>query len=86
MNNGWTLLSVVTGTFPPSKDLENFLKTFLEEHFGEGGAESKADIIIRFAYSSLIKTCRIGPRGRIHTHVELEQALVILFITLGSPL
>ncbi|KAI8914434.1 Rho GTPase activation protein [Gorgonomyces haynaldii] len=78
---GWTLMSVLTVTFPPSKNLENYLKNFIEERFDLGGHESKLDTIIRYSLSSLIKTCKTGPRGRTMTIQELDQTLQAPFKT-----
>lgn len=69
-------MALLTVTFPPSKNLEYYLRHFLEEHFDTDGHDSKTDVVIRYAHSSLSKTCKIGPRGRVHTLAELEQALV----------
>lgn len=74
--HGWTLLGILTATFPPSKDLENYLKSFIEANYDQGGHDSKMDIAIRYSFISLQKICRVGPRGRVHTMVELEQAIV----------
>jgi hypothetical protein len=79
VHRGWQLMSVLVGTFPPSKNLENYLKSFLRENFNLGGAESELDTIIRFAFTTLQRTCKTGPRGRTLTQAELDQALVLLF-------
>ena len=74
-------MDILTCTFPPSKNLENYLKTFIEEQFDQGGHDSPLDITIRHALSSVGKTCKMGPRGRTHTAAELEEALVAPFKT-----
>lgn len=69
-------MGVLVATFPPSKNLENYLKTFLKDNFNTGGEGSFLDTVIRFAFGSLTKTSKSGPRGRSMTRAELDQALV----------
>jgi hypothetical protein len=76
VHRGWQLMSVLVGTFPPSKNLENYLKNFLHENFDLGGAGSELDTIVRFSFNTLLRTCKTGPRGRTLTQAELEQSLV----------
>jgi hypothetical protein len=80
VHRGWQLMSVLVGTFPPSKNLENYLKNFILEHFNLAGTDSDLDTIVRFAFNTLQRTCKTGPRGRSLTQAELDQALVLLFL------
>lgn len=75
VERGWQMMGVLVATFPPSKNLENYLKTFLMDNFNSGGEGSSMDIVIRFAFGSLNRTCKTGPRGRSLTRAELDQAL-----------
>ncbi len=76
MERGWQILGVLVASFAPSKNLENYLKSILKDNFSNGGEGSFLDTVIRFAFGSLQKTCKSGPRGRSMTRAELDQALV----------
>ena len=69
-------MGVLVATFPPSKNLENYLKNFVIEHFNLEGQGSQLDIIIRHSSSTLARTCKTGPRGRTMSKAELDQVLV----------
>jgi hypothetical protein len=69
-------MAVMTSTFPPSKNLENYLKNFIYENQQGFPKDSKLCTIGKYAMSSLNKTCKAGPRGRSYTPIELDQALV----------
>jgi hypothetical protein len=69
-------MGVLAATFPPSKNLENYLKNFIIEHFNLEGQGSPLDVIIRHTSSSLTRTCKKGPRGRTMSKAELDQVLV----------
>ena len=74
------MLSVVTVTFPPSKNFEAYLMQFILEHFSH--TENKVNILSRYAHSRLLKICKRGPRGKVLTLAEIERASVsLLFIT-----
>ncbi|KAJ3304423.1 hypothetical protein HDV03_002767 [Kappamyces sp. JEL0829] len=75
VHRGWQVMGVLVATFPPSKNLENYLKNFVQQHFGLEGAGSALDTIIRHAYSVLVRTCKTGPRGRTMTRAELDQVV-----------
>ncbi|KAJ1336502.1 hypothetical protein BSLG_007286 [Batrachochytrium salamandrivorans] len=72
---GWQLMDIICSTFPPSKSLDNYLKNFIQQHFGTDGPGSQLDTIIRHIVGCLARTCRIGPRGRTMTHAEINQVL-----------
>ncbi|KAJ3321192.1 hypothetical protein HDV06_004535 [Boothiomyces sp. JEL0866] len=75
VKRGWQMMNVLTSTFPPSKNLENYLKQFIEDNFNLDSEGGFLDTVIRSASSSLARTCKTGPRGRTMTHAELEQVL-----------
>lgn len=81
---GWKFFQVLTATFPPSKNLENYLKSFIAERFQKFPKDSQLYIISKYALTSLGKTCKTGPRGRSYTPLELDQALVQFFLTVAS--
>ncbi|KAI8925684.1 Rho GTPase activation protein [Entophlyctis helioformis] len=72
---GWQFMDIVCCTFPPSKNFEYYLKSFIQQHFGSGGPGSKFDTVVRHASSALNRTCKTGPRGRTMTNAEIDQAL-----------
>eukprot|EP00842_Homolaphlyctis_polyrhiza_P001057 jgi/Hompol1/1952/HPOL_005807-RA len=75
VKKGWQLMDIVCSTFPPSKNLENYLKSFLQQNFNAGGQGSELDMIVRHASASLIRIGKIGPRGRTMTPAEIDQVL-----------
>ncbi|KAJ3256257.1 hypothetical protein HK103_005620 [Boothiomyces macroporosus] len=75
VKRGWQMMNVLTSTFPPSKNLENYLKQFIEDNFNLDSEGGFLDTVIRSAAASLARTCKTGPRGRTMTHAELEQVL-----------
>ncbi|KAJ3272761.1 hypothetical protein HDV01_005289 [Terramyces sp. JEL0728] len=75
VKRGWQMMNVLTSTFPPSKNLENYLKQFIEDNFNLDSEGGFLDTVIRSASNSLARTCKTGPRGRTMTHAELEQVL-----------
>lgn len=77
VQRGWQMMGILVSTFPPSKNLENYLKNFLQANFNTEGSGSFLDTVIRYGYATLTRVCRTGPRGRTMTKAELEQALVI---------
>ncbi|EGF77726.1 hypothetical protein BATDEDRAFT_91387 [Batrachochytrium dendrobatidis JAM81] len=75
LKRGWQLMDIICSTFPPSKNLDNYLKNFIQQHFGIDGPGSQLDTIIRHTSGSLLRTSRIGPRGRTMTPAEINQVL-----------
>ena len=69
-------MNVLVMTFPPSKNFENYLKNFIQSHFNIVSPEAHLGVIIRYTSTSLTKICKTGPRGRVMTFAELEQAIV----------
>ena len=71
---GWRLLSVICGVFPPSKNLELYLKNFVQE--AHNHTESDITIIAKHSSKSLTRLCKVGPKGRTLTIPEIERAWV----------
>lgn len=61
--------------FPPSKNLDNYLKSFIQQNFDLDGNGGFLDIVIRHTYCTLSRTCKSGPRGRTLSKLEFEQVL-----------
>ncbi|RIA84346.1 hypothetical protein C1645_808810 [Glomus cerebriforme] len=72
IRKGWELLSVITVTFPPSKNFEAYLMQFTVDHFSH--AENQIDILSKHVHNRLLKICKRGPRGKVLTLAEIERA------------
>ena len=69
-------MDILTVTFPPSKNLENYLKNFILQHFDIEGASEKLETVIKHSSASLLKICKTGPRGRTMNVAELQHTIV----------
>ncbi|KAJ3180906.1 hypothetical protein HDU87_001552 [Geranomyces variabilis] len=69
---GWILLCVITIAFPPSKNLEDYLKSFVQEHMGK--SDKKLDVVIQHCWKKLARICTTGPRGKTPTIAEIHRA------------
>lgn len=73
-------MSSFTSSFPPSKNLENYLKSFIHSKIDLDGPNGYIDTIIRYSFVALTKVCKIGPRGRTLSKSEFEHVLVTQII------
>lgn len=73
---GWQLLCVLLITFPPSKDFEMYLRSFIQTHLSHH--EGRIDIMAKFSLRRLDVISKKGPRGKPPTISELETASVRL--------
>ncbi|KAF8629128.1 hypothetical protein AX17_005714 [Amanita inopinata Kibby_2008] len=69
---GWQLLCVLLITFPPSKNFEAHLKSFIHSHTSQ--QEGRVDIMAKYCARRLAAICRKGPRGKAPTVSEIETA------------
>ncbi|KAK9710500.1 hypothetical protein K7432_008395 [Basidiobolus ranarum] len=69
---GWQLMSIVTVVFPASKNFEEYLKTFYRTHFQS--SDPKVPIMSKHCYNKLTRISKSGPRGKIPSTTEIEQA------------
>ncbi|KAF8828813.1 hypothetical protein HHX47_DHR3000364 [Lentinula edodes] len=69
---GWQLLCVLLITFPPSKDFEMYLRSFIQTHLSHH--EGRIDIMAKFSLRRLDVISKKGPRGKPPTISELETA------------
>ena len=76
IERGWTLMDILTTTFPPSKNLENYLKNFILQHLNIEDASEKLKITIKHSSVGLLKVCKAGPRGRTMNIAELQHTIV----------
>jgi hypothetical protein len=73
---GWELLSVVCVTFPSSKNFEDYLKCFIQQHFNE---PDNIGIMAMHCYKKLIRIINTGPKGKAPTFGEIEHAKAAAF-------
>ncbi|KAI8814450.1 Rho GTPase activation protein [Cladochytrium replicatum] len=69
---GWQFMCVITIAFPPSKNFEEYLKSFVQQHFGV--RENRVDILSKHAHKKLLRICKVGPRGKTISLQEIERA------------
>ncbi|KAJ3054221.1 hypothetical protein HK097_002390 [Rhizophlyctis rosea] len=69
---GWLLLCVVSIAFPPSKNFEDYLKSFVQQHMNEH--ENQVDVLAKHCMKKLLRICKTGPRGKTPTAQEIERA------------
>ncbi|KAF8348171.1 Rho GTPase activation protein [Amanita rubescens] len=69
---GWQSLCVLLITFPPSKNFETHLRSFIQSHTGQ--QEGRVDIMAKYCMRRLAAICRKGPRGKAPSISEIETA------------
>ncbi|ORZ35798.1 hypothetical protein BCR44DRAFT_35437 [Catenaria anguillulae PL171] len=82
LKRGWELMACLTPTFPPSKNFEEYLKTFVAGAAQGNGAAAastggeardKVAVIAAHCLNKLERSCRNGPRGKTPTVPEVER-------------
>ena len=71
---GWQLLCVLLVTFPPSKDFETYLRSYLQRATMQH--EGRVDVMAKYCLRRLAYISRKAPRGKPPTPVEIETASV----------
>ncbi len=66
------LLCVLLVVFPPSKNFEAYLRSFIAERLGQ--TQGRIDIMAKYCLSRLTTISQKGPRGRTPTAQEIESA------------
>ncbi|KAG6857777.1 hypothetical protein H0H87_004193 [Tephrocybe sp. NHM501043] len=69
---GWQLLCVALVTFPPSKNFETYLTSFLQQHTAQH--EGRVDVMAKYCLRRLAYISKKGPRGKPPTLAEIETA------------
>lgn len=69
---GWQLLCVLLATFPPSKDFETYLRSYLQQ--ATSHHEGRTDVMAKYCLRRLAYVSRKGPRGKPPTVAEIETA------------
>jgi hypothetical protein len=88
VRKGWELLACYAGTFPPSKNFEEYLRQFLQAHahdcanqFVHPKNPLNQDIMVLATHciKLLDRCCRNGPRGKTPSEAEIERMMVAAF-------
>ncbi|KAI0074739.1 hypothetical protein K474DRAFT_1709623 [Panus rudis PR-1116 ss-1] len=69
---GWQLLCVLLVTFPPSKNFETSLRSYLQQSTSQH--EGRIDVMAKYCLRRLANISRKGPRGKPPTLPEIETA------------
>ncbi|KAJ6495627.1 hypothetical protein C8R47DRAFT_1115791 [Mycena vitilis] len=69
---GWQLLCVLLITFPPSKNFETYLRSFIQQHMNQ--QEGRVDVMAKYCVKRLAFISKKGPRGKPPTAAEIETA------------
>ncbi|KAK7472964.1 hypothetical protein VKT23_001068 [Stygiomarasmius scandens] len=69
---GWQLLCVLLITFPPSKNFETYLQSFIQQHTSK--QEGRVDVMAKYCLKRLDFISKKGPRGKPPTVAEIETA------------
>ncbi|KAJ7124972.1 hypothetical protein C8R44DRAFT_914333 [Mycena epipterygia] len=69
---GWQLLCVLLITFPPSKNFETYLRSFIQQHTTQ--QEGRVDVMAKYCMKRLVFIAKKGPRGKPPTSAEIETA------------
>eukprot|EP01137_Pigoraptor_chileana_P021021 Opistho-2@84196 len=74
---GWVLISLCVTMFPPSRNLESYLRNYIQQHFAD--SDFKVITLSKYSIKKLAKVCETGPRIRVPTVPEVERAMVAPF-------
>ncbi|KAL1673920.1 hypothetical protein EV122DRAFT_293784 [Schizophyllum commune] len=69
---GWQLICVLLITFPPSKNFESYLRSFIQQHTAK--QEGRIDVMAKYCLRRLAVISKKGPRGKAPTVTEIETA------------
>ncbi|KAG8848131.1 hypothetical protein FRB91_011175 [Serendipita sp. 411] len=69
---GWQLLCVLVVTFPPSKNFEEYLRSFIRERSTH--TEGRVDVMSKYCIAKLRVITKKGPRGKAPGLQEIEIA------------
>ncbi|OSD01265.1 hypothetical protein PYCCODRAFT_1445770 [Trametes coccinea BRFM310] len=69
---GWQLLCVLLVTFPPSKDFETSLRSYIQQATHQ--QEGRIDVMAKYCLRRLAYISKKGPRGKPPTTAEIETA------------
>ncbi|KAJ9088740.1 hypothetical protein DSO57_1020145 [Entomophthora muscae] len=70
---GWQILASIVICFPPSKNFQNYFKNFIR--LSQRNGDSDVCVIATYCQSKLMRICKSGPRGKVPSLPDLEQAM-----------
>jgi hypothetical protein len=76
VSKGWELMAVMSNTFPPSKNFEDYLKDFIGKQQAGGAADPRIQAMAKYCQTKLGRICKIGSRGKTPSFAEIERARV----------
>ncbi len=71
---GWDLMCIACSYFPPTKDLEQWLLSYIKEQLKLEDLKLRA--YAAYCLRRLPKVCSLGARGRVPTVKEIERTKV----------
>lgn len=74
VRKGWEILCILTVTFPPSKNLENYLNDFVSQNHHV--QENHVDVFSQHVTNKLKRICLKGAKGKVLTSAEIARAKV----------
>lgn len=69
---GWQILCVLLTAFPPSKNFETYLRSFMLQHTSH--SEGRVDVMAKHCLRRLVAISMRGPRGKPPSVAEIETA------------
>ncbi|KAI7903019.1 Rho GTPase activation protein [Cokeromyces recurvatus] len=72
IRKGWEILCIISTTFPPSKNLETYLTSFVEQNHAI--EENHVGIISQHVSTKLKRACIRGAKGKVLTIAEIQRA------------
>ncbi|KAH7912259.1 Rho GTPase activation protein [Hygrophoropsis aurantiaca] len=69
---GWQMLCVLLITFPPSKNFETYLRSFMQQRTSH--QEGRVDVMAKYCLRRLLAISKKGPRGKPPSMAEIETA------------
>lgn len=72
IRKGWEILCIISVTFPPSKNLENYLTDFVQQNHHV--KENQVDIMSQHVSTKLKRVCIRGAKGKVLTSAEIYRA------------
>ncbi|KAL5484811.1 hypothetical protein ACEPAI_7453 [Sanghuangporus weigelae] len=69
---GWQFMCVLLVSFPPSKNFESYLRSFIQQNTTQ--PEGRVDVMAKYCLQRLFIISKKGPRGKPPTIAEIETA------------
>lgn len=77
------MFCVILVTFPPSKNLEAYAGSFIQERITtQRDHPDRIDVMAKYCLGRLSAIAKKGPKGKAPTYAEIETASVSIFVSL----